>query len=97
MSLTLFTTHLNVDITEVIKGEGFALVGAETRLAFVTYLVEAFTEILGSLGLTFVMQFSKEAVVFLVSVKLKRVLVQSEESVVAVSKISKGAALKIIS
>jgi len=43
------------------------------------------------------MQFSKEAVVFLVSVKLKRVLVQSEESVVAVSKISKGAALKIIS
>ena len=90
---TLFSLDLDVDVGKVVEGEGFAFGGAESGFTFLANLLEAVTKLFAGLGFIFVMQLGKESVVLLIGVQLEGVLVQGEEGVVAVSKISEGTAL----
>ena len=85
VSFTLFTTNLNVDVTEVIKRKRFTFGSAETSFALFADLIEAFTKLLRLLGFFFVVKTSEEAIVLSVGMELERVLVKGEKSVVAIS------------
>lgn len=87
------TLHLHVDVSEIVCGEAFTFGDGKSCLFSSCELFEPGTVITSGRGFVEIVKTGQKLVVCVVGLKLHRVLVVSEEGVVAVRLVSKVTAL----
>eukprot|EP00353_Schmidingerella_taraikaensis_P013931 CAMPEP_0185572314 /NCGR_PEP_ID=MMETSP0434-20130131/4270_1 /TAXON_ID=626734 ORGANISM="Favella taraikaensis, Strain Fe Narragansett Bay" /NCGR_SAMPLE_ID=MMETSP0434 /ASSEMBLY_ACC=CAM_ASM_000379 /LENGTH=221 /DNA_ID=CAMNT_0028188149 /DNA_START=247 /DNA_END=913 /DNA_ORIENTATION=- len=86
------SSHLDVNVRQVVHRQGLALGSIELRLGLADSLSEALAILLVTSSRGLIVQILQERVVFVVCGQLERVLVVGEESVVSIGQVSEGAA-----